>query len=340
MTVHSAKVKALNEDAIRTLLPAIVYIGILMLIGLTGNPLVIFFYGRKAKQAPSYMFIITLAVFDLMSCLLSMPLEIVDLVHFYTFHSRAACKVLRFFTFFAVIASGSILLAIAAERYRKMCKPFQTQLSIEWTKRIIIMLVVLSIVSAVPAGIINDVVTVNITRTTGNEKFVVGHDCTSLREDRYTPLILAYNIYLFILLVVGIISLISLYVLVGKELCRMNATHAHMQNLNAHHVNTKKYTRVMLAITIVYIVSFLPTLILITWRIIAVDYEPNNFSDAELLSFQIAIRLHFLSSVSNPVIYVVSHVDFKKFVLSLFCRCKIKNCRKSNVHVNNNDERS
>ena len=122
MLMLSEELKSLNDKTAKALIPTVIYIGTLMVVGLSGNPLVIYFYWRKEKTTPSHIFIVTLAIFDILACLISMPFEIVDLMLFYTFESLVACKILCFCNYFFSIGSACILFFIAVDRYRKVCK--------------------------------------------------------------------------------------------------------------------------------------------------------------------------------------------------------------------------
>ena len=154
MLKFSEELLSLNDRTAKVLMPAVIYVGTLMVIGVLGNPLVIYFYSRKVKATPSHIFIVTLAIFDILTCLISMPLEIVDVLHFYIFESAVACKVLRFCNYFFSIASGSILIVIAVDRYRKVCKPMNSQLSMGWSRVAIGIAISFSILSATPSAIL------------------------------------------------------------------------------------------------------------------------------------------------------------------------------------------
>ncbi|XP_021355488.1 uncharacterized protein LOC110451672 [Mizuhopecten yessoensis] len=167
------------------------------------------------KPTASYIFITTLATFDLISCLISMPLEIVDLLHFFTFESSGACRVLRFINYFAHIASGATLIAIAVDRFRKLCKPFERQISNRLSKTIVIIVIVFAIVSAWPSVVFNNVESVNITISGEN---LIGFDCSTIRDEAYLTYIQAYNAFLFFLFLSAIIVLVVLYVMVGRQL--------------------------------------------------------------------------------------------------------------------------
>ncbi|KAK3087881.1 hypothetical protein FSP39_011927 [Pinctada imbricata] len=509
MSTYSDELHDLNDRAVKALIPAIIYVVILMIIGLIGNPLVIYFYGCKQKPTPSYYFIVTLAIFDSITCSLSMPLEIVDLVRFYTFESSEACKLLRFINYFASIASGFTLIAIAVDRYRKICRPFETQISLHLCKIIIVFLVIASLFFSWPAAVFFKVVEVNVTESVT----VIGYDCTTVRDDEFKTYITVYNIILFVMFAGAITVLIVLYSLVARKIFTLksfkfyaqkrqshrrkarpqtsttnntedtagfssysdslttateiqtglsdigendfplltipetsptpsvaatfssrkivpfdtekrdinsavpisnstlnlqrydsfdesilkenmasivnrsnsanieklkshqmqlkqnrNAMNSRLKSVNesentqstdvtpngketftrqsitrdsngrvnidqkklqAQNINTRKYTIVMLSISVAFIISFLPYLGLITWRTLSKDYEPNLFSESELVAFQIGLRSFLLSSACNPLIYGFLNTEFQSFVLSIFCCCKKKSKEKS-----------
>ncbi|XP_060066018.1 bombesin receptor subtype-3-like [Ylistrum balloti] len=211
------KLVALNDDVTRALLPVIIIIACLMFIGFIGNPLVIYFYGCRTKTTPSYMFIVTLAIFDMISCTISMPFEIYELCHFYTFDSPEACRTLRFINYFASIASGATLIAIAVDRYRKICKPFDKQISIKLAKVIIVLVVMFSLLTSWPSLVFYTVVRVNVTE----DPELVGFDCTTRRDDDFKSYITIYNLILFPIFIISIIVLVVLYSLVGRQLFQL-----------------------------------------------------------------------------------------------------------------------
>ncbi|XP_061183163.1 cholecystokinin receptor type A-like [Saccostrea echinata] len=493
MNNFSEVVNRLNDEAVETLIPAVVFIVILMIIGIIGNPAIVYFYGFKLRPTPSYMFIVALAVFDFVGCAVSMPLELVDLIRFYTFESAVTCKLLRFVNYLMAISSGSILIAIAVDRYRKICKPFESQITIKMAKIIIPCILFGSVCVSWPSFVFYTVVQVNLTEVAG----AVGQDCTTRRDDSYKLYITLYNGILFLVFIIAITSLIVLYCLVGKQIFNLRSfrfyaqrkrtrsstrpqsgttqyteetggfgsfrdsdsseiakfdevtlppsrgssrpttataiafttgkvapspedfersesrlsngsgqasagnlrisrslhnalksdkvsvpprsnsalserTGIHSTNnirngsartsnllrqiqvressrvsfveegdqsiastvetrdangnadidqkkTSAQNINTKKYTIIMLSITVAFIVSFLPYLALMTWRTLSKEYEPNLFSKSELVAFQIFIRSFLINSAVNPLIYGFLNTEFRNFVIACVC---------------------
>ncbi|CAC5377600.1 unnamed protein product [Mytilus coruscus] len=472
-----SKVNQINDAMTETLMPAIGIVSVYMAVGLIGNPMVIYYYGFRARSTSSFHFILALAVFDLIVCTVSMPLEIVDMTHFYKFESAVACKILRFVNYFATIGSGGILMALAVDRYRKICKPLRRQLTLQITRLIIGFVCLFSFCISWPSLAFYNIVSVNITKVPG----LTGSDCTMIRDDDYKLLITVYNVFLFLIFLICVSALIILYSLVGKTLfrvkcCRLkrvaqksentgrryspaetvaseiescndsskrnsvsygleiqikdehddkplatitelqidnnnlsSSDHSHIEmsdvinqnipsndlpycvekdskdsddidpsinrrsteiilkegsdgqtvaklsNGKSHKIHkgkakltpnvsasslgsirynhrssrksisrrlhTRQYTIMMIAITIAFIVSFLPYLALVTWRTIATDYEVDVLSDPELLAFQIFIRSFLISSAVNPLIYGFLNSEFRRFIYQRVCCC-------------------
>ena len=216
---HNERLQEINNQYREVFIPVIVVIAILMVIGLIGNPLVIYFYACRMKPTASYMFIATLACFDLLSSVVSMPLEIMDLMYYYTFESVPACKTLRFINIFASIGSGVTLVSIAIDRYRKICKPFEGQITIGWAKVTILCCFLFSLLSSWPGAILYTVDHTNIT----DDAAIVATDCRYHAEDSYAIYIVAYNLYFMFLFIVTIIVLTVLYILVGRQLFNLRS---------------------------------------------------------------------------------------------------------------------
>lgn len=222
MSHFDDRIVEMSSEKVSSLAFVIFVISLFMLIGLIGNPLAIYFYGFHLKRSASHMFISVLAVFDLATCAFSMPMEIVDIVQFYTFENVGACKTFRFFNYFSSITSGVILVAIAVDRYRRVCEPFKEQISRTVSKWIILTIVIWSFFLSTPSFVIYDIVPVNITNP-DDDSILIGYDCTTIRNDAYKLPIMIYNSFLFFLFLITIVILIVLYCLVGKQLFHLRS---------------------------------------------------------------------------------------------------------------------
>ncbi|GFR88702.1 cephalotocin receptor 1 [Elysia marginata] len=119
-------------------LPSIVVLSLFFLVGVIGNSLTLYVYDRRVCKGTARLFVQTLAVFDLLHCLVAIPTEIMHLSYYYTFGDLVfACKTLRSLSAFCIIASGMTLMAVAIDRYKKICTPFATQFSLKTSKAVL-----------------------------------------------------------------------------------------------------------------------------------------------------------------------------------------------------------
>ena len=207
----------LNDEKAVTLIPAMIVMGVFMLLGIFGNSMVCFFYGCKSKSTPATSFILSLALFDMLACTVAIPVEIADMRFFYMFESVPACRLLVFVNHFSVIGSAFTLSAIAVDRYKRICKPFDKQLSLNQARIICGVCAGLGVLLGWPAIALYTVENVTINSTVYNVS-VTGYDCTSVKNPDYEPYAWAYNVVQFAGFVGVTLALIIGYFLVGRQL--------------------------------------------------------------------------------------------------------------------------
>lgn len=359
----------MNNDKASLMTPVIVLMVILMVMGILGNFLVCYYYGCKAKETSNTVFIVVVAIYDLVLCTLSIPIEIVDLRFFFTFTNRGACKVMRFVNYFGAIGSVYTLIVIAVDRYRKVCKPFKNQIGPKGAKIASATSVLVAMLFSWPAIIFFDAVHVDIPTEDGLQ--LNGSDCTTIRDSSYRIYLWVFHGIYLVCFLVSTAVLSVLYGLVGSALyrhrkkreryrSRLNTLNSNRQGtqlaelkgetyrkVTDEHTETKtdtqepptrqrsdsqahidlktvKYTMMMLVITIVFVVSFLPYLILSIWRVFIDQYEAESLSDTGLVFFQIGLRSYFINSVANPFTYGFFNPKFRLFFKKTIFPCCIK----------------
>lgn len=377
--------QVLNDKMALSMMPVVIYLSILLIVGFVGNGMVVYYYGCKTRRNSNSVFICTVAVYDLLSCSLSIPIEIVDLRFFYMFTNSGACKVLRFVNHTAAIGSAFTLLIIASDRFWRICRPFRSQLSLGQSKRFCLVTIVVAVVLSSPAFVFYQSVTTDLVNEDGIG--LQGCDCTTTKEESYKPYYHAFlGIYL-VLFVISTIVLCTLYSIIGRVIYRHSqfrkryskrdsivgspSTASLKQARNGPTVNKKtfvdpdavkdaegsknsevrnnirnnvfsmkiknsvdiskgeksqpeqldiktvKYTIIMLVITMVFVISFLPYLCLIAWKTFYSGFWPYDSS----VAFQIGIRSYFLNSALNPVTYGFFNSKFRKFFSVRLCPC-------------------
>ena len=218
----------LNRRKVLDLSPIIVTVSCLMVFGLVGNTSVLLFFRRKARKDTPSFFIMTLAVVDWIVCLY-ISLTIAELTTIYSFKNDIACKIYVISKIFASLFSAFILLTIAAYRYRKICSPFKSQLTLRGAKIAVGCDLLLALVLSVPQFFLfgsvkgelpNDF---NIT--------VIGYDCGMRVFDDKLIVFNSFMSYTYaIIFAIAFISLILMYSLQGKAISKFKRDHQTLKN--------------------------------------------------------------------------------------------------------------
>ncbi|XP_071097376.1 bombesin receptor subtype-3-like [Haliotis cracherodii] len=203
-----------NKYALQAL-PAILFLAILMLVGFVGNSLVFYVYLVKFKQSSTRCFIVALTTFDLIMCMICIPTEIADIRYNYTFGLYKLCKILRFLGTFSAIASGFTLVAIAVDRFKKICRPFKKQMTPLIAKVTITVCSLMSVVVSLPGAIIYG------SRVVATDDINInGSDCSTSDDYIRTPYPLLFNGVQFFIFISSTLSLSVLYGLIWRRVAR------------------------------------------------------------------------------------------------------------------------
>ncbi|XP_052076263.1 cholecystokinin receptor type A-like [Mytilus californianus] len=205
----------LNDDEAALLLPVIVYVFILMSVGIVGNLIVLYIYKFRFRRSSSRAFILCLAILDLITCLFGMPFHVIDMNFPFLFVWDVPCKVLYFLLSSTIHASTFILVLISIERYRKICLPFEKQISDIGTKAICTGCIIVAFVLSTPVLFLYGVTSFD----TGVSN-ITGYECYISNDysDSIFPLI--YDIVTIILFVGSTCTLTVLYTRIGIKVWR------------------------------------------------------------------------------------------------------------------------
>lgn len=217
----TANLVVLNSQEALKRLPVIVFIAVMILVGTVGNLHVIYIYFKFFNRSTYRNFVLTLAAIDIVSCVISMPFEIYDELNPYLFHAEAACKVFRFINFTLAIGTGFMLVVIASERYRRICKPFGNQLTEKQSMYAMVVVIACASGVSLPSLYIYGRRSIDIPGYA-----TIGTECTW--GDHVKGSVIGYIFYGVTLLIILLcmIALIAIYVLVGKYLWKHARTMA------------------------------------------------------------------------------------------------------------------
>ncbi|XP_060068515.1 neuropeptide FF receptor 2-like [Ylistrum balloti] len=207
----------LNSQMARQLLPVTIFVCILMCFGLLGNPVVVYVYLFRWKATSIKYFIGSLATLDLITSGLCMPLEIVFLTNPITANDSVLCRILRLSRAFTSMAAAFILLAIAVDRYMRVCKYTQTQMSVQEAKTLCVVSLPVAVCLSWPAFFVFG----NFDRDT--DPFLQT-SCSTAQHLRGTIYPLLYYLMLFLIFIVVSACMFVFYLLVGVKLCRLRSS--------------------------------------------------------------------------------------------------------------------
>ncbi|XP_046376539.2 uncharacterized protein LOC124149174 [Haliotis rufescens] len=195
-----------SDQVALQLTPVILFIGILMLVGFFGNLMVCYIYTVKLKAISSRLFLVALGSLDLVMCGVCIPVEIVSIRYMYHFNHNWLCKFYGTLLLYCSITSGSILVAIAVDRYKLICRPCGKQITLREAKRAIYLSFFVSLVASTPPWITQGTRTIPVPHSN-----ITGYTCATSDDviNTYYPII--YHGYQMLLFLTGIIVLSSLY---------------------------------------------------------------------------------------------------------------------------------
>lgn len=341
---------------------------ILMFVGTFGNILVCFVYLSKQTKTSSHYFILALAMLDLLTCLVGMPTEVADLRYPYMFYAPAACKLLRFIESVSIIGSSIILIAVAFDRFFRICR-LGKQVTVKHAKIACLLSVVVGILAAWPACILFGEKSVDI----GLEG-VNAIDCSTDDSMRGTVYPTVYYGFLFLLFIGCFVFFTIIYLQIGVVIWKRKRTNigeklpetptskerpssdgvsndpisTEMSSGNdgsweserrkstisarnfkkqssKNQIKVTRTTVVLFAVTVAYVISFLPFLIVMVLRSTKKDFEESLTSAGEML-YKFCSKSYFINNAINPCIYSFLNINFRKDTKNLIKRILASCC--------------
>ncbi|XP_022345996.1 nociceptin receptor-like [Crassostrea virginica] len=308
----------INGEFMRRNIPGIYFISLQMLLSLIGNVSVLLLYSTKSKISNYRVYVLCLVILDLISCVFVMPFAILYLYYPIQFPSNFICKAGFFIGFFVHIASPLVLVLIAIDRFQKICRPLQKQLTEQQSKLscLFVCIFALGFSWFTPLLYGNSKIDTQINNIEGKRCF--------LENDRLTITIAKWNyIALTVLLVIVTAFLCVLYSLILRRI-RSHSKYSTVRTKNRQKGLQKqqklgKTTTTFLIISVVYLVNALTHDALA----LVLHIQPNlecfmGFYGGAL--YYIFLYTIFLNNVTNPFIYGLSDDRFSTMFKEFFQR--------------------
>ena len=293
----------LSTEEVERLIPLVVYLSVVCMCGVLGNSLVFYVYKTKYNPSNCRSFVLYLSTIDLFTSLVVTPIEITIVLKEYKFTLEILCKLSLFLNIWTTVVSGSMLLTIAVDRYRKVCKPFDRQIPLNWARNICIFntafAVGFSLLSTVIYGVNEYVMSpYNVTVS----------ECTIKNSMKGTMFPLINNVMFGILFLGGLSSMFILYYFVGIKV-RKYSTQSTCQQ-SQQRLKTHKTAYIMFLISLAFALTYLPVLALLLARSINSKFVPG-LNDQERAIYKFCLRSYYLGCMLNPVIYGIWDERFR-----------------------------
>ncbi|KAH9508264.1 hypothetical protein Btru_050658 [Bulinus truncatus] len=120
--------RTVQADLTLKYIPLFVYLCVVAIAGMFGNSLILAVYHRRARKTATIIFIEAIAVTDLLTNVLVIPVTYYVLMTSVTVETYQ-CRVYYFLNYSTNTTSVVLLLALAVVRYRKICVPFGRQVT-------------------------------------------------------------------------------------------------------------------------------------------------------------------------------------------------------------------
>uniref|UniRef100_A0A8C2D728 Neuropeptide FF receptor 2 n=1 Tax=Cyprinus carpio TaxID=7962 RepID=A0A8C2D728_CYPCA len=279
---------------------------LIFIVCMVGNGVVCFIVLRsKNMRTVTNLFILNLAISDLLVGIFCMPTTLVDnIITGWPFGSLV-CKLSGMVQGISVSASVFTLVAIAVDRFRCIVYPFKQKLTISTSTLIIIIIWVLAISIMCPSGVMLQVTKehrVSILLSDGNttQPFYWCRENWPNQEMRkiYTTVLFA-NIYLAPLTLIVI-----MYARIGITLFKTSIRQLVSRK-------KKRVIKMLLVVALLFILSWLPL-----WALMMLsDYASLSERQHRIINiyfYPLAHWLAFCNSSVNPIVYGFFNENFRK----------------------------
>ena len=290
MNNNSVSLENINNKVIQKLLAPMVYLSILIVVGIPGNLMVLIIYWKRYSKSVYRSIILTLGFTDLFFCTIALPFNIARIVRYYTFYNQWVCKCFTTIMLFNVFFSSHLIVLLSIHRFRQVCMPLKSQISLANIKYWIAGGFLLAMIFDVPQFFLQSVDQVDFGYNT------TGYICAiSFKNTVFADIYNGFSTFMF---VAYALSLFVLYLIIGRKM--------YIRRKSKRDLSFKEYrmsdkmTQIALTVSIVFTVSYIP---LFTLKLLVGVINPENLNNAEFSILKIFERSYALNHVANPFIY-------------------------------------
>ena len=229
-----SELEKMNDNHLYYFLPSIIYTSTLMMTGATGNAVVLYVYFFKWVKSTSRIFILFLAGLDFLNCVTTLPTEIFIMRYHFMFDIPWLCKISRFGTYTMNSASAAILVGIAVDRYKRICRPYGSQFNAAQSKYICIICILCALSMTWPVLVLFGTRHVNLVTVVGSSCLLENKFDESLFPIIYFVIMMGSTLLIFTVLSI-------MYYFIGLQIYKLRI--AKKKRLSATSGSIQKHTK-------------------------------------------------------------------------------------------------
>ncbi|KAK3599426.1 hypothetical protein CHS0354_036445 [Potamilus streckersoni] len=314
-----------NQRYSDALLPLSVIFGLTAFLGVIGNSLVLASYikRRDLKDKNFRWYVFCIGSLDIATCLISIPAEIVKHRFFFIFCSNELCKTKCFVNIFTAASLPCCFLVLAVDRYiwvsRSLKENFSKKITPQLAWKLCIIALVVSLMIAVPGGIMCGAMTITVLNKAKEE--IIVYVCQTDEVYQGNVFTLIYRLALLIFLVVIGISLIAICIAIYSMLHRSKIAHQTTSQTEMEGNNESVLNSDSSLTSNIKLVSAMTVTIIVTYLLyIGLSFmDISNMSEAKFVLFNLAYRIYFLRCAMNPLFFGIFDDIFRQFWKTLIC---------------------
>ena len=346
-----------GSEVVSAFAPSNIFYSIILIAGILGNAFVLYIYRTKMRddERESRFFIPVLALYDFMVCIVTEIRFLTDTYWNVSFHSEKACKILVLFVVLTTMTSNTFLLAIAVQRYIKICRPLGKQMTLFWRRLTVALVVGGNIFFSIPTPIVAGIRDLNIVYRDVN---ITGKACAT--GDRQYPLFqLVYFSIMILVVVVNLTATMALYAPIACVIyrryqrkvqkvtgitlsnaqgsnCSLDASKADETNTEGSHnkatdtgdksdkekqKRTPKtnFNTMFFVICFIYVLAYVPTSTMLVYDSVYGNFW-TSISFAEIGAYSFPARTFVFNHAANPYIYAYFDLTFRSHLRNLVHR--------------------
>ncbi|XP_067643459.1 neuropeptides capa receptor [Eurosta solidaginis] len=293
----------------KALLFTIVFGGI-FITSMLGNILVcIVIIRHPTMHTATNYYLFSLAVSDLIYLLFGLPAEIFLYWHQYPYlFGLPFCKIRAFISEASTYVSVLTIVAFSMERFLAICHPLHLYAMSGFKRavRIIAALWIVSLISAIPFGLLTDIIYLEYPLT--NKIIPESAFCSMINYPDNFPL---FEVSFCVFFVVPMFIIFILYGKMGAQIrfsttLQLGVQRCSMHRESRHQQSRKAVIRMLAAVVVTFFICWLPFHMQRLWFLYAKEH--NNFQEINEWMFSIAGFTYYVSCTINPILYnVMSH---------------------------------